>query len=56
MTLGGDRDGTLKAYRLKIVQDSGAYPEIGAFLPMLTKLMASGVYAIPKIEVDASPS
>ena len=53
LTLGGDRDGTLKAYRMKIVQDSGAYPEIGAVLPMLTKMCASGPYAIPAIEVDA---
>jgi carbon-monoxide dehydrogenase large subunit len=53
LTLGGDRDGTLKAYRMKILQDSGAYPDIGAILPMLTKMCASGPYAIPKIEVDA---
>jgi aerobic carbon-monoxide dehydrogenase large subunit len=54
LELGGDRDGTLKAYRMKILQDSGAYPEIGAILPMLTKMCASGPYAIPKIEVDAT--
>src|SRR3954453_1185635 len=53
LTLGGDRDGTLKAYRMKILQDSGAYPDIGAILPMLTKMCASGPYAIPKIEADA---
>src|SRR3954468_24162285 len=53
LTLGGDRDGTLKAYRMKILQESGAYPDIGAILPMLTKMCASGPYAIPKIEVDA---
>ncbi|HZC29824.1 MAG TPA: molybdopterin cofactor-binding domain-containing protein, partial [Gaiellaceae bacterium] len=53
LTLGGDRDGTLKAYRMKILQDSGAYPDIGAILPMLTKMCASGPYAIPRIEVDA---
>ena len=50
--LGGTRDGTLQALRLKILQDSGAYPGIGAFLAVLTQMMASGVYAIPKIEVD----
>ena len=32
-------------------QDAGAYPDIGAFLPNLTALMASGVYRIPKIDV-----
>src|SRR4051795_3777774 len=53
LTLGGGRDGTLKAYRMKILQDAGGYPDIGAILPMLTKMCASGPYAIPKIEADA---
>ena len=35
-----------------VVQDAGAYPGIGAILPGFTALMASGVYAIPKIEAD----
>jgi carbon-monoxide dehydrogenase large subunit len=48
--LGGDRDGTLKALYVKLLQDSGAYPTIGAILPTLTRLMASGVYDIPRIE------
>jgi carbon-monoxide dehydrogenase large subunit len=50
--IGGTRDGEVKAYRLKILQDAGAYPFIGVFLPNLTALMASGVYKIPKIETD----
>ena len=40
-----------QAYRLEILQDSGAYPEIGAILPLfMTKMMASAVYTVPKIE------
>ena len=31
---------------------SGAYPCLGGFLPALTRLMASGVYRIPRIEYD----
>ena len=50
--IGGSRDGKVHALRIKILQDGGAYPGIGAFLPNLTALMASGVYAIPKIEAD----
>jgi len=50
--LGGSRDGVVAALRLKILQDAGAYPGIGAFLPNLTAMMASGVYRIPKIESD----
>jgi len=49
-TIGGSRDGAVQAYRLEILQDAGAYPQIAAFLPNLTALMSSGVYAIPKIE------
>ena len=51
-TIGGTRDGTVEAYRLRILQDIGAYPRIGAILPGFTSLMASGVYAIPKIEAE----
>jgi carbon-monoxide dehydrogenase large subunit len=50
--LGGDREGHLAALRLRVLQDAGAYPGLGAFLPHLTFMMASGVYAIPKLEVD----
>ncbi len=52
--IGGGRDGKVQALRLKILQDAGAYPGIGAFLANLTALMASGVYAIPKIEIDVT--
>ncbi len=52
LTLGGTRDGALLAYRLNILQDAGAYPGVGAFLPNLTGLLSSGVYAIPRIEVE----
>lgn len=51
-TLGGTRDGRVLAYRLEILADAGAYPALGAYLPNLTALMASGVYAIPKIETE----
>jgi carbon-monoxide dehydrogenase large subunit len=50
--LGGTRDGRIRALRLKILQDAGAYPGIGAFLPNLTGLMSSGVYDIPRIEFE----
>jgi carbon-monoxide dehydrogenase large subunit len=50
--LGGDREGHIRAYRLDVVQDSGAYSRMGGFLPMLTNLMAPGVYDIPAVEAD----
>ncbi len=45
--IGGTRDGRILAYHLDIVQDCGAYPRFGLFLPTLTQLMASGVYDLP---------
>jgi aerobic carbon-monoxide dehydrogenase large subunit len=51
LTIGGRRDGTVLAYRLDILQDGGAYPMLGCFLPNFTALLSSGVYAIPRIEV-----
>ncbi len=51
VTLGGTREGKIEAYRLEILQDSGAYPEIGAILPLfMTKMMGSAVYTVPKFE------
>jgi carbon-monoxide dehydrogenase large subunit len=54
VTIGGSRDGTVQAYRLEILQDSGAYPKFGPFLPSLTILMAPGPYAIPRAEAIAT--
>ena len=54
VTIGGRRDGTVEAYRLEILQDSGAYPRFGAFLPVLTILMAPGPYAIGRAEAVAT--
>jgi carbon-monoxide dehydrogenase large subunit len=47
--LGGTRDGKLLGYKLSVIQDSGAYPNFGAFLPMMTRLMLTGVYDITKV-------
>jgi carbon-monoxide dehydrogenase large subunit len=50
ITIGGMKDGTVLAYRLEIIQDSGAYPKFGPFLPSLTILMTPGPYSIPRAE------
>ncbi len=52
VTIGGSRDGRVQAYRLEIVQDAGAYPAIGAFLPMFTRMMLTGTYDIAKVECN----
>ena len=51
IAIGGSKDGKVKAYSLEVLQDSGAYPAIGAVLPFLTQMMASGVYDIAKVAV-----
>jgi aerobic carbon-monoxide dehydrogenase large subunit len=48
--IGGTRDGQIKAYRIEIVQDTGAYPRMSGFLPSLTVLMSPGVYDIPHVQ------
>lgn len=51
--LGGSRDGHMRAYRLEVSQDAGAYPELGALLPVMTRTMAAGVYDLQKVEFDS---
>jgi carbon-monoxide dehydrogenase large subunit len=48
--IGGTRDGRVLAYRLDVVQDTGAYPRMSGFLPTLTNLMAVGPYDIAHVE------
>src|SRR3954452_6228407 len=52
VTIGGRRDGTVEAYSLVVDQDAGAYPRIGVVLPTLPRLMASAVYAFPKVHAQ----
>ena len=51
--IGGKRDGKVEAYRVTVLQDAGAYPQFGAMLPYMTRLMTTGVYAIPKAECNS---
>ena len=53
ITIGGSRDGDVRAYRIEILQDAGAYPRLGAILPFLTIMMATGPYGIPNAEAIA---
>ena len=53
VTIGGTREGRVTHYRLDVVQDCGAYPKWGAFLPEFTRQLASGVYDIANLEFSA---
>jgi carbon-monoxide dehydrogenase large subunit len=48
--IGGTREGVVQAYRIEVLQDSGAYAGFGTVLPFMTRVMASGPYKIPKAE------
>jgi carbon-monoxide dehydrogenase large subunit len=48
--LGGRRDGTLLAYRVRVIQDAGAYPLFAGPLVTRARVLASGVYAIERVE------
>ncbi len=51
VTIGGSRDGKVTHYRLRVLQDSGGFADMGTILaPFMTRPMSSGVYAIPNIE------
>ncbi len=51
--LGATRAGGLVGMRLRLVQDAGAYPGLGAFLPYYTGMMAPGVYRLPRFDFAA---
>ena len=49
--LGGTRTGRISHYELEVVQDAGAYPMIGAFLPTYTRKVFTGCYRIANASV-----
>ncbi|MGA1440764.1 MAG: xanthine dehydrogenase family protein molybdopterin-binding subunit [Ilumatobacteraceae bacterium] len=51
--LGVNRDGKIVGLDGEVVAAAGAYPIIGAILPMLTQMMSVGVYEIPNVRFDA---
>jgi carbon-monoxide dehydrogenase large subunit len=53
-TIGGTRDGRVLGFRSHVIQDSGAYPEIGSVLPIFAKNLASGPYDIPNVDVSTA--
>ncbi|MFN0090902.1 MAG: xanthine dehydrogenase family protein molybdopterin-binding subunit [Acidimicrobiales bacterium] len=51
--IGGRRDGAITAYQLSVIQDGGAYPLMGSFLPFMTQRMTTGVYELQNAGFDA---
>jgi carbon-monoxide dehydrogenase large subunit len=53
--LGATRDGVFTGLRVRGFADVGAYAIRGMFIPMVTRMMSSGVYAIPEIDFGVAP-
>jgi CO/xanthine dehydrogenase Mo-binding subunit len=51
--LGVNNDGKIVGLDSEVIAAAGAYPAIGAILPMLTQMMSVGVYEVPKVRYDA---
>ena len=51
--LGVNNDGKIVGLDSEVIAAAGAYPAIGAILPMLTQMMTPGVYEVPKVRYDA---
>ncbi|MEO3868725.1 xanthine dehydrogenase family protein molybdopterin-binding subunit [Nonomuraea sp. B12E4] len=47
--LAADAEGTFLAYELLVDADIGAYPHIGAFVPVMTGAMSPGAYRTPRV-------
>ncbi len=52
--LGGTKDGHVRAYEVRAMQDSGAYPAMGTFISTNLRASGTGVYAIPKARVEGT--
>jgi carbon-monoxide dehydrogenase large subunit len=52
--LGLTKDGRIVGLDASVVASGGAYPALGAVLPMLTQMMVVGVYDIPKVRFQGT--
>jgi aerobic carbon-monoxide dehydrogenase large subunit len=52
--LGVDANGKIVGLDASVIAAAGAYPGIGAILPMLTQMMSVGVYDIPKVRFNGT--
>lgn len=52
--IGGNADGTIKAYEANALQDSGAYPAMGTAITGNLRQSGTGVYDIPHASVSAT--
>ncbi|GMQ85106.1 MAG: xanthine dehydrogenase family protein molybdopterin-binding subunit [Acidimicrobiia bacterium] len=54
VTLTADPTGRIHQARFELATDTGAYPHTGGMIGDITRLVASGLYAIPRIEYETT--
>lgn len=52
VTLTADGEGRIHRARFELATDTGAYPHGGALIGGLTRFVASGLYAIPRVDYE----
>jgi carbon-monoxide dehydrogenase large subunit len=52
--LAGDRDGRIRRARVKSLAETGAYPHNGSLVPLISQYVATGLYDIEHVELDAT--
>src|SRR3954462_12722421 len=52
--LGLDAEGKIVGLDATVTAGAGAYPAIGAILPLLTQMMSVGVYDVPKVRFNGT--
>jgi aerobic carbon-monoxide dehydrogenase large subunit len=52
VTLEGDRTGRISRMHIDQLGDLGAYPQNGSQVPLFARLVAQGLYDIPRVEID----
>ncbi len=52
VTLSASADGRIHGARFRLLADTGAYPHRGVMVPMFSRLVATGLYDIPRVEFE----
>lgn len=52
VTLEGDRTGRISRMHIDLLGDVGAYPHNGCQVPLFARLVAQGLYDIPRVDID----
>lgn len=54
VTLEGSSDGRISRAKIDLLAETGAYPHNGSAIPMFSRLVATGMYEIPRLEFDTT--